>query len=199
MLMQTNSYVVPKEKRPEHTRLVARFRQTMMRLGCEHFEVYEQVGGNWSAAEASGRFVQIMRFRDRKHQQQVQTAERNDPAAQQLIREFCDLINLPHQQQQGMLAIGYYSSVVTAMPARKSRATAEANGAASVVDGPGANGAAVEGQVVEGEIEPAPDAESAADNAPPLLEASSDTLDLEGLDNPDELLADADHIEPEKR
>jgi hypothetical protein len=194
MLMQTNSYVVPKEKRPEHTRLVARFRQTMMRLGCEHFEVYEQVGGNWSAAEASGRFVQIMRFRDRKHQQQVQTAERNDPAAQQLIREFCDLINLPHQQQQGMLAIGYYSSVVTAMPARKSRATADANGAAS-----GVTETVVEGAVLEGEIEPASGAETATDHAPPLLEETSDTLDLEGLDNPDELLADVDHIEPEKR
>ena len=178
MLMQTNSYVVPKEKRPEHTRLVARFRQTMMRLGCEHFEVYEQVGGNWSAAEASGRFVQIMRFRDRKHQQQVQTAERNDPAAQQLIREFCELINLPHQQQQGMLAIGYYSSVVTAPPARKPRPAALDNGAPAVV---------------EGEIEP-PEADSPAAPEP----SADDAIDLDTLDT-DELLADPDPAKPDQR
>jgi hypothetical protein len=118
MLMQTNSYVVPKDKRDEHARLVARFRQTMLRLGCEHFEVYEQVAANWTSGDASGRFVQIMRFRDRKHQQQVQAAEKADATAQQLIREFCECINLPYQQQQGLLAIGYYAGVVAAAPVR---------------------------------------------------------------------------------
>lgn len=117
MLMQTNSYVVPKDRRTEHARLVVRFRQTMLRLGCEHFEVYEQVGANWAAAEATGRFVQIMRFRDRRHQQQVQAAEQADPDAQQLIREFCELVNLPYQQQQGLFAMGYYASVTPTTPA----------------------------------------------------------------------------------
>jgi hypothetical protein len=114
MLLQTNSYVVPKEKRAEHARLLSRFRQTLLRLGADHFEVYEQTGANWSGAEGTGRFVQIMRFRDRKQQIAVQTAERNDPQAQQLIREFCELINFPYQQQQGLFAVGFYTSIVSA-------------------------------------------------------------------------------------
>jgi hypothetical protein len=51
-----------------------------------------------------------MKFRDRKHQLAVQMAERADPTAQSLLREFCELINLPYQQQQGLFAVGYYTS-----------------------------------------------------------------------------------------
>jgi len=118
MLLQTNSYVVPKDRRAEHARLLRRFRQTLMRLGCEHFEVYEQVGSNWSSAEPTGRYVQLMRFRDRRHQLAVQAAERNDPAAQALIAEFCELINFPYQQQQGLFAVGFYASVLPVGPSR---------------------------------------------------------------------------------
>jgi hypothetical protein len=112
MLLQTNSYIVPKDKRAEHARLVRRFRQTLARLGCDHFEAYEQVGANWGSGETTGRYVQIMRFRDRKHQLSVQAAERNDPGAQALIQEFCELINFPYQQQQGLFAVGFYQSVL---------------------------------------------------------------------------------------
>src|SRR5262245_42751481 len=112
MLLQTNSYIVPKDKRTEHARLLQRFRQTLARLGCEHFEAYEQVGANWSGNETTGRFVQLMRFRDRKQQQQVQAAERSDPTAQALIKEFCELINFPYQQQQGLFAVGFYQGVI---------------------------------------------------------------------------------------
>ena len=118
MLLQTNSYHVPKEKRAEHARLLARFRLTLARLGCDHFEVYEQVGSNWSGGESTGRFVQLMRFRDRKHQQQVQESERSDPQAQTLIKEFCDLIEFPNQQQEGQFAVGFYSSVLAVSPTR---------------------------------------------------------------------------------
>lgn len=118
MLLQTNSYLVPREKHTEHTRLLARFRQTLARLGCDHFEAYEQVGANWGGTDTTGRFVQIMRFRDRKHQQQVQAAEKTDPGAQQLIAEFCDLINFTEQQQQGKFAVGFYTSVIAVAPAR---------------------------------------------------------------------------------
>src|SRR5688572_16701184 len=125
MLLQTNSYIVPKDKRSEHTRLLRKFRQTLARLGCDQFEVYEQVGANWAAGEATGRFVQIMRFRDRKHQQDVQAGERQDPVAQQLIQEFCALINFPYQQQQGLFAVGFYaSSVPIAPPATAGRGAA---------------------------------------------------------------------------
>ena len=116
MLLQTNSYIVPKEKRAEHSRLLARFRQTLLRLGCDSFEVYEQVGSNW-AGEATGRYVQLMRFRDKKQQQIVQDAERTDPAAQQLIKEFCELINFPYQQEHGIFAVGFYNSVLPQGPA----------------------------------------------------------------------------------
>ena len=74
--------------------------------------MFEQVGANWSGGETTGRFVQMMRFRDRKHQLSVQTAERQDPGAQQLIAEFCELINFPYQQQQGLFAVGFYQSVL---------------------------------------------------------------------------------------
>lgn len=112
MLLQTNSYVVPKERRVEHARVVRRFRQALLRLGCDQFEVYEQVGTNWTSDQSSGRFVQIMRFRDRKHQLSVQAAEKNDAAAQAIIAEFCELINFPYQQQQGLFAIGYYTGIL---------------------------------------------------------------------------------------
>jgi hypothetical protein len=110
MLLQTNSYIVPRDKRAEHARILRRFRQALLRLGCDHFEVFEQVGANWNGADSTGRFVQIMRFRDRKHQLDVQAAERNDPTTQALLAEFCDLINFPYQQQQGLFAVGYYNS-----------------------------------------------------------------------------------------
>jgi hypothetical protein len=60
----------------------------------------------------------MMRFRDRTHQVAVQTAEKQDPAAQQLIQEFCDLINFGYQQQQGLFAVGYYQSVLPVAPMR---------------------------------------------------------------------------------
>src|SRR6266478_236965 len=115
MLLQTNSYIVPKEKRAEHARLMRRFRQALAKLGCDLFEVYEQVGANWACAE-NGRYVQIMRFRDRKHQMAVQNAERSDPAAQALIAEFCALVNFQYQQQQGFFAVGFYNSVLPVAP-----------------------------------------------------------------------------------
>jgi hypothetical protein len=116
MLLQTNSYIVPKEKRAEHARLLSRMRQVLMRLGCESFECFEQVGSNWQG-DATGRYVQLMRFRDKQQQQTVQEAERTDPAAQALIREFCELINFPYQQEHGIFAVGFYSSVLPTGPA----------------------------------------------------------------------------------
>lgn len=119
MLLQTNSYIVPREKREAHSRLLRKFRQVLLRLGCDHFEVYEQVGSNWSPGDATGRYVQIMRFRDRQHQQSVHAAEQTDPAAQAVIREFCSLINFPYQQQQGLFATGFYQSAIPIASARR--------------------------------------------------------------------------------
>lgn len=118
MLLQTNSYIVPKDKRAEHARLLRRFRAALAKLGCDSFEVYEQVGANWNTGEPTGRYVQIMRFRDRRHQVAVQQAERSDPVAQAIIAEFCQLINFPYQQQQGLFAVGFYNGVLPVAPAR---------------------------------------------------------------------------------
>ena len=159
MLLQTNSYVVPKEKRAEHARLMRRFRQVLNRLGCDNFEVYEQVGANWSNTQTSGRFVQIMRFRDRRHQLAVQNAERSDPAAQELIAEFCELVNYPYQQQQGQFAVGFYSSVLPVGPARAAEPPADevqADEAAAVAATPSQEFAAepeLEAPAEEGELE----------------------------------------------
>jgi hypothetical protein len=120
MLLQTNSYLVPPDKRSEHERLIRRFRQCMVRLGCDEFDVYEQAAASWVSGQPTGRFVQIMRFRDRKHQLAVQNAERTDATAQALIAEFCDLINFPYQQQQGLFVVGFYTSLVCAPSAQAS-------------------------------------------------------------------------------
>ncbi|HEX8342137.1 MAG TPA: hypothetical protein VF624_14630 [Tepidisphaeraceae bacterium] len=127
MLLQTNSYIVPKEKRAEHKHLMQRFRQVLAKIGCDHFEVFEQVGANWAGGETSGRFVQLMKFRDRKHCQSVQQSERSDPAAQALVRDFCELINFPYQEQQGLFAHGYYNAVIEPI---KPRAAGPAQAAA---------------------------------------------------------------------
>lgn len=112
MLLQTNSYVVPKQHRAEHSRLLARFRNALARVGCDLFEVYEQANANWDAADkGDGRFVQILRFRDREHQQAVRSAERMDLEAQSLIEEFCRLINFPYQQEHGLFAVGFYTEL----------------------------------------------------------------------------------------
>lgn len=148
MLLQTNSYIVPKDRRAEHARLMRRFRQVLAKLGCDNFEVYEQVGANWGAAtDANGRFVQIMRFRDRKHQLAVQNAERNDPAAQACIAEFCELVNFQYQQQQGFFAVGFYNSALPVAPSRaKPTAPADPDEAAAEAAVAADNDGAVEEQ-----------------------------------------------------
>jgi hypothetical protein len=136
MLLQTNSYIVPKDKRAEHSRLIHRFRQTLLRLGCDHFEVYEQVGANWSNSESNGRYVQILRFLDRKHQLAVQAAERTDPTAQAVIADFVDLINFPYQQQQGLFAVGFYTSVLPIAPKRGARGELVSTVEHEIIDDP---------------------------------------------------------------
>src|SRR3954463_5850524 len=116
MLLQTNSYVVPKEKRDKHERLIRRIRQALLRIGCDQFEVYEQVGANWSPIKGGGgRFIQIMRFHDRQHHHEIQEAEKNDPSVQELINEFMQLIDLPSQQADGLFAMGHYSRISSAL------------------------------------------------------------------------------------
>jgi len=207
MLLQTNSYIVPKDKRAEHARLVRRFRQTLARLGCEHFEVYEQVGANWSGGESTGRYVQIMRFRDRKHQLAVQAAERNDPGAQALIAEFCELINFPYQQQQGLFAVGFYQSVLPIASPRPPAAT-PVEGTAAV---PPEQGSAESEVDSEGEANDAStggegDVSSESNDVPPEIDAEGATIESAAHDVPiddaiDDTGTDEDHSsdEPSER
>jgi hypothetical protein len=156
MLLQTNSYIVPAEHRAEHSELLARFRQALLRLGCDSFEIYEQAGPNWSEAEKTGRFIQIMRFRDREHQLAVQAAEREDTEAQSLIAEFCELINFPYQQQHGFFAVGFYVDEQTAagekQPAGPRLATDDA-GAAEDLAGEGPAAADANDEYAEQELD----------------------------------------------
>ena len=185
MLLQTNSYVVPKEKRAEHQRVVRRFRQTLKRLGCDHFEVYEQVGANWASGEASGRYVQILRFTDRKHQLAVQQAERSDPQAQAVIAEFCDLINFPYQQQQGLFAVGFYTAVLPIAPLKGGRAELVSTVEHEVVD---------DGQpdepTAEAAPEPPPAATAGLSTSPPrrprsaTVERHHEMIDSVTIDGP---------------
>ena len=180
MLLQTNSYIVPPDKRAEHARLLRRFRQVLARLGCDQFEVYEQVGSNWNAAELSGRVVQIMRFRDRRHQLAVQAAERNDPAAQAVIAEFCNLINFPYQQQQGLFAVGFYNAVLPVSAARGHEAQ-DAHEAQVAAAGAAAAGVAEQGEPAapaaeapaaeRSQDEPLDERQFAADQVAPALHA----------------------------
>lgn len=116
MLLQTNSYIVPKHQRVEHAQLLDQFRHAMARLGCDSFEVYEQVGANWNPDQSDGRFVQLLRFRDRAHQQAVRDAERLDLQAQSLIEDFCRLINFPYQKEHGVFAVGFYTELQNEQP-----------------------------------------------------------------------------------
>jgi hypothetical protein len=83
----------------------------------------------------------------------VQNAERSDPAAQQLIAEFCELVNYPYQQQQGQFAVGFYSSV---LPVAPSTAHPEASGEeGGEVAGDSSHGdeAAAAAEILEGPAE----------------------------------------------
>jgi hypothetical protein len=111
MLLQTNSYLVPPDRREEHDGLIRRFRRVLLRLGCDQFDVFEQTAPGWPTGGATGRFVQMLRFRDRGHQLRVQAAERSDGEAQALVAEFCALVDLPGQQQRGAYAAGFYQLV----------------------------------------------------------------------------------------
>jgi hypothetical protein len=81
--------------------------------------------------------VQIMRFRDRKHQLSVQGAERTDPVAQALVREFCELINFSYQQQQGLFAVGFYTSFLRTPPQRTTSASSVESETDAEVEGEG--------------------------------------------------------------
>ncbi len=211
MLLQTNSYVVPKEKRAEHTRLLGKFRMTMVRLGCESFEVYEQAGSNWGSGEPSGRYVQLIKFRDKKHHQAVQAAERTDTAAQHLIAEFCELINFPYQQQQGLFAVGFYNSVLPVGPSRRdvtAPMTASPETAVDSVDNPGA-ASSVAAPVVAAfamstqemlepviDIPPGVALDDAEQDPDSAHDADAFDIDLDALDLPEATDDDdADHID----
>lgn len=177
MLLQTNSYIVPKEKRAEHSRLLRRFRAALCKLGCDNFEVFEQVSSNWSGNDSNGRYVQIMRFRDRAHQVEVQEAERNDPSAQGLIREFCELINFPYQQQQGLFAVGYYTNALAIVPGRTDLPTEDSIAApAPAAEGSTAAPIGIVQDLAEQRVERSPD--EAAHPAAPLEPLAAEQKDI---------------------
>lgn len=113
MLLQTNAYSLPRDKKDQHARLVKRFEDCFRRLGAS-FEVYQQVDAGFKdqADQNSLRFVQLMKFKDEKHLASVRAAEVSDAACTQLIKDFCELIDYSGQVQSGLFLPGYYASVV---------------------------------------------------------------------------------------
>lgn len=110
MLVQTNTYIVPASRRQHHARLMRRFREALLRMGCDQFEILEESGEHWSAGPDDVRCVQIMRFRDKQHHQAVQAAERTDTESQALIKEFASLIDLPAQAARNQFVVHYYTT-----------------------------------------------------------------------------------------
>ncbi len=41
----------------------------------------------------------------------MQEAERKDAASQELIREFCELLDIGVQKEKGLMTTGYYTSM----------------------------------------------------------------------------------------
>ena len=120
MLLQTNSYLVPRARRDAHARLMRRFAACFRRLGSD-LEVYEQADGpefrpRGRDAEST-RFVQMMRFRDRDHQRQVRDREQSDAEAKGLIAEFVELVDLARQGREGQYAGSYYLGLDLREPA----------------------------------------------------------------------------------
>lgn len=112
MLLQTHSYFVPSEHRDEHAKLMASFASILKRLGVEHFQVYEQVGDDFAAESATGRFVQTIGFRDAAHRLKIQELEVRDPEARRILVVFSTLIDLPMQREQGLFSASYYASLL---------------------------------------------------------------------------------------
>ena len=80
--------------------------------------MYEQVGANWGGATPPAASCRSCVSAIAAISSAVQNAERNDPAAQQLIAEFCELINYPYQQQQQQFVVGFYASALPIAPLR---------------------------------------------------------------------------------
>lgn len=116
MLLQTNSYLLPADRREEHARLMRRIADALKRLGCDSFEVHEEVNPDGTVPPSYSRFIQILRFRDRAHYQAVRSAEAADPAAQQLVAEFCELIDFAAQREQGTFAMAFYNNLLSSGP-----------------------------------------------------------------------------------
>jgi hypothetical protein len=115
-----------------------------------------------------------MRFRDRRHQQAVQAAERVDPGAQALIAEFCALINFPYQQQQGLFAVGFYTSVLPVAPPKSP--PAEAPPSDPTEDDASAAAVAATGAVAGAVVEPVEEQQS-EEEAAPLQEDAGGTVE----------------------
>ena len=99
MLLQTNSYIVPADRRADHARLIRKFRQALSRIGCDQFEVYEQVGPNWSPGAMREICPESCAFATasinkpcRRLKETIQDRSKSSP-------NFATLINFPYQQQ----------------------------------------------------------------------------------------------------
>ncbi len=126
MLLQTNSYLVPRDRLRAHDLLMSRFRQCFERMGLpsSDFDVFRQAGEGFTSDRTTPgvRCVQMMRFRDRDHFNTVRQTEEGDAEAKRLVDELCRLVDLPAQQRTGHFGGAFY----TAAPLEQSTTLAPA-------------------------------------------------------------------------
>ncbi len=115
MLLQTNSYLVPRDRMAAHDELMRRFAACFARLGVAEgaFELFRQTSAEYrpDTAAAAQRVTQILRFDDRKQQEAVHEAEAHDAEAAALVGELRKLVDLDEQAARGHFTSSYYASV----------------------------------------------------------------------------------------
>jgi hypothetical protein len=114
----------------------------------------------------------------------VQAAERNDAAAQALINEFCELINFPYQQQQGLFAVGFYHSVLpVASPRVAATQAGDPAAAAAVVDeAPATDEGPLEPEVADADASEPLGNDDVTIDAAPAVPAPEAEVDLDDVD-----------------
>lgn len=114
MIVLTHAYLVAPDRLDDHGRLFRRLREAAARLG-EELELLQELSPDLAPPDSTSlkpvRFVQIARFKDRAHLQQLQAAERGDATLQALLSELIALLDLPSQRQRGTYVSGYYVTV----------------------------------------------------------------------------------------
>ncbi|MEM7808642.1 MAG: hypothetical protein AAF561_11060 [Planctomycetota bacterium] len=116
MLLQTNSYLVPRHRLREHDDLMRQFVACFRRLGVADgaFEVFQSLDHEYRQHDNQPhqRITQILRFRDHDQQQAVHRAEASDPEAAELVEKLRRLVDLDEQAARKQFTSNYYGQII---------------------------------------------------------------------------------------